>query len=67
MDKYVLSIDDSPSIRNIVRSVLEKEGYKVNEAQDGVDALKKIQEQRYHSLLEAFSMCSCFILLQGTY
>ena len=43
MKKRVLSVDDSSTIRQIVKNCLEKENYDVFEAEDGLDALKKLE------------------------
>lgn len=43
MAKTVLAVDDSPSIRQLVRMVLAESGYGVVEARDGADALAKAQ------------------------
>jgi two-component system chemotaxis response regulator CheY len=43
MAKRILSVDDSPSIRQMVTFTLKQEGYEVIEASDGEDALAKIQ------------------------
>jgi DNA-binding response OmpR family regulator len=39
----VLAIDDDPSLRGIVRRMLEAEGFQVEEASDGESALRLIQ------------------------
>ncbi|MFN3555444.1 MAG: response regulator [Bacteroidales bacterium] len=39
MEKNILIVDDSPSIREVVIFTLENAGYKVQSACDGVDAL----------------------------
>ncbi len=44
MNKKILVVDDSPSIRRIVAAVLTEEGYDVFEAGDGIEALKLLQE-----------------------
>ncbi len=41
--RNILAVDDSDSIIEIISTVLEKEGYSVTGASDGVDALQKIQ------------------------
>jgi two-component system chemotaxis response regulator CheY len=43
MAKTILTVDDSASIRQMVRFTLAKEGYDVIEACDGKDALSKLQ------------------------
>ena len=41
--KYtILVVDDDPTNRMIVRSILEKKGFNVDEAKGGIDALKQI-------------------------
>ena len=42
----ILIIDDDPSIRSLVRDVLEIEGYTVHEAQDGFAGLRAIEAER---------------------
>lgn len=42
--KSVLIVEDDPKIRQLVRIYLEKEGYEVLEAIDGLDAQRKIQQ-----------------------
>ena len=42
MSKNVLVVDDSPSVRMIVRSALHGAGYTVIEAADGKEALAKL-------------------------
>jgi DNA-binding NtrC family response regulator len=43
----VLIIDDEPSIRSILRDILEMENYNVEEAKDGIDALSKIKKTKF--------------------
>ncbi|TCK59361.1 response regulator [Seleniivibrio woodruffii] len=42
MAKTILTVDDSASIRQMVKFTLSKEGYSIIEASDGQDALTKI-------------------------
>lgn len=42
MAKKILVVDDEENIRNIVKFNLEKAGYQVVMAQDGMDALQKV-------------------------
>lgn len=42
MAKTILTVDDSASIRQMVKFTLSKEGYSIIEAFDGQDALTKI-------------------------
>jgi two-component system chemotaxis response regulator CheY len=43
MDKRILVVDDSQSIRTVIRSVLEEQGYQVEEAENGRVALDLLQ------------------------
>ncbi|MBQ6052723.1 MAG: response regulator transcription factor [Clostridia bacterium] len=45
MPKTIYVVDDEKDIREIVRSYLEKEGYAVNEYENGEDALAAFNEQ----------------------
>ncbi|MCP4348063.1 MAG: response regulator [Desulfobacterales bacterium] len=42
MSKLIMSVDDSESMRQMVRFTLKQAGYDVVEAVDGQDALKKL-------------------------
>ena len=43
--KRVLVVDDDVSILRVFKSILEKEGYSVETAETGKDALEKIKEE----------------------
>ncbi|MBN8838014.1 MAG: sigma-54-dependent Fis family transcriptional regulator [Sphingobacteriia bacterium] len=43
----VLIVDDERSIRNVLKDILGNEGYKVEEAADGEEALKKFSDTTY--------------------
>ncbi|MCZ6789992.1 MAG: response regulator [Chloroflexi bacterium] len=45
MGKRVLVIEDDPSAARLVEYALEKEGYKVDVAVNGVEGLRKVQEE----------------------
>ena len=45
MPKMIYVVDDEKDIREIVRSYLEKEGYVVNEYENGEDALAALNSQ----------------------
>jgi CheY-like chemotaxis protein len=47
----VLVADDDPQMRRLVRSVLERDGFTVIEAEDGIDALDKLMQHSEASLL----------------
>jgi DNA-binding NtrC family response regulator len=44
---HILVVDDERNIRNNLRMVLEAEGYKVDTASNGDDALLRVREGRY--------------------
>ena len=39
-------VEDDPATRSITRNILEKEGWKVSEAENGREALERMEEQR---------------------
>lgn len=47
----ILIVDDEKSIRKTLREILEYEKYKVDEAADGQEGWKKIQESTYDAVL----------------
>jgi chemosensory pili system protein ChpA (sensor histidine kinase/response regulator) len=42
--RHVLVVDDSPSVRRVVSSFLERNGWKATPAKDGIDALEKLAQ-----------------------
>ncbi len=42
----VLMVEDDPATRSITRNILEKEGWKVSEAENGREALARMEEER---------------------
>ena len=72
----VLVVDDEASIRRTLREILEYEGLVVDEAQDGVEAIKKVRARSYdvalldikmprkdglEALAELVEQCSCIV------
>jgi len=53
MDKQtmILVVDDEERIRRLLRMYLEKEGYLIEEAQDGEEALQKAEQRDYDLIL----------------
>ncbi len=52
----VLVVDDEADFRSAVRCWLEREGYAVQEAADGAEALKRLQAETYHVAIVDLSM-----------
>ena len=46
MTRHVLVVDDEPNIRELCRLYLEREGFTVQEAPDGPDAVRQVKENR---------------------
>jgi len=44
MDKIILLVDDSPTLRLSVRFLLHNDGFRVIEARDGIEGLKKLRD-----------------------
>ena len=53
---YLLVVDDSLNTREIEKSILEAEGYRVDLAKDGLEALKKVRERRYDLIVTDIEM-----------
>jgi two-component system, chemotaxis family, chemotaxis protein CheY len=51
MSKTVMIVDDSGSFRTVVKLALQKAGYAVVEACDGVDALSKVGAQKVNLIV----------------
>ena len=56
MAKTILIVDDSASLRQVVKIALVNAGYEVVEACDGKDALTKLNGQRYHLIVSDVNM-----------
>ena len=54
--KRIMTIDDSPSLRQMVALTLESAGYEVIEARDGKDALAKADGREFHLFLTDLNM-----------
>ena len=51
MSKTILTVDDSPSIRRMVRMTLQDAGYQVIEGVDGQDGLEKALASRVDAII----------------
>jgi two-component system, chemotaxis family, chemotaxis protein CheY len=54
--KRIMTIDDSPSLRQMVALTLENAGYEVVEASDGRDAVAKLDGREYHLFVTDLNM-----------
>ena len=54
--KSILTVDDSPSIRQMVRMVLGQAGYAVTEASDGSEGLEKARGQAFQLVVTDLNM-----------
>lgn len=56
MGKTIMTVDDSASIRQMVRFTLQGAGYEIIEAVDGRDALSKLNGKPIHMMLTDLNM-----------
>lgn len=56
MAKTIMVVDDSASLRQVVGMALRGAGYDVIEAQDGKDALSKLNGQKIHLVVSDVNM-----------
>ena len=56
MPKIIMTIDDSPTIRQMVSLTLSEAGYQIIEAVDGLDALAKVNGHRIDLFLSDVNM-----------
>lgn len=54
--KRVLVVDDEEILRMLICDTLEDLGYEIDEAEDGVDALQKIDQQIYDLVILDYMM-----------
>src|SRR3990172_2187953 len=52
----ILVVDDEPAIRSFLSGALATEGHDVDEAGNGLEAMKKLAERSYHVLLTDLRM-----------
>ena len=52
----ILSVDDSLTIRSMVKTILENEGFEVVSANDGVEAMEIAREQSFDLVLSDINM-----------
>lgn len=56
MAKTIMTVDDSPSIRQVLGMALKDAGYVVVEAENGVDALNKLKDRRVNMVITDLNM-----------
>ncbi len=52
----ILVVDDEPQIRRVLRTTLSAEGYEIQDARNGEDALKAVREHRFDLILLDINM-----------
>ena len=52
----ILVIDDEPSLRDMLTILLQREGYRVNQTENGLGALRMLQEQDYDLVITDIQM-----------
>ena len=57
MQKYIMVIDDSPTIRISVEFAIKKLGYPIQQAENGRDALEKVQGIKSNG--DDVALCVC--------
>lgn len=56
MTKRILIVDDSSSLRNVVAIALEREGYETLQAENGAQALERLDEGRLNLVISDVNM-----------
>ncbi len=56
MAKTIMIVDDSASLRQVVKMSLKKAGYEVLEAKDGKDALDKLSGKKVNLIISDLNM-----------
>jgi DNA-binding response OmpR family regulator len=51
VNKRVLVVDDDRPIREVVRTILSRQGYEVDEAADGRQAMRKVIDDNYGAIV----------------
>jgi len=56
MSKTILVVDDSSSVRTVVKAALMSAGYNVIEASDGKDGISKLTGEKVHLIISDVNM-----------
>ena len=54
--KRILLVEDKDIIRDVVTGFLESEGYQIDEARDGMEAIKKLSEKQFDVVITDIKM-----------
>ena len=55
-DAHILIVDDNPDLRGYVGSILQRAGYQISTARNGLEGLQRVQEQRPNLILTDLMM-----------
>lgn len=56
MTKRILTVDDSATMRNMLKAALSEAGYEVVQAEDGVEGIKALDGQRFDVIITDINM-----------
>ena len=56
MARNILVVDDALSVRQLVRSTLESDGFTIEEAVDGKEAIAKLGQQKFELIITDLNM-----------
>lgn len=56
MAKHCLIVDDSPTMRNMIKATVNEMGFEAATAQDGEKALKSVQAQKFDIIITDINM-----------
>lgn len=54
--RRILIVDDMPEVRELTRAMLEFEGYVIDEAADGLEAIQQLVAAPYHLIVTDYRM-----------
>jgi two-component system, chemotaxis family, chemotaxis protein CheY len=56
MSKTIMTVDDSPTVRQLIRFTLSEAGYNILEAKDGQIALEQLKDIKAHMVITDLNM-----------
>ena len=56
MSRKMLTVDDSPSVRKLVKFTLKAKGYQVSSAADGAEALDLVKQEDFDAIILDINM-----------